>query len=136
MTPESIVNSKAVSRPISNGMRLYWFFSALIFSALLASLHWWAMAEFLYWQYPWFDIPMHYLGGVTFGVFIAALSLHRRDYIYVLLLVLVFIGWELFEFIFGVPREANYLLDTVIDLAMDTLGALTVYIVARKTLWH
>mgnify|MGYP003450812586 FL=1 len=79
---------------------------------------------------------MHYLGGVTLSVCLTAVLLHRRDYVYVSLLAAVFVGWEIFELIFGIPREANYPLDTILDLVMDTLGALTVYLVARKTLWR
>lgn len=125
-----------MSRPISNGMRLHWLFASLTFGVLLAVLHAWAMSDFLYWRYQWLDIPMHYLGGVTFGVFIAALLLHKRMRIYVGTLTLIFIGWEVFEFMFGLPREANYLLDTLIDIVMDILGAITVYIIARKTIWR
>ena len=120
----------------SRNMRLPWLFAALVLSALLASLQWWAVSDFLYWRYVWFDIPMHYLGGVTSAVFVTAFLLHRRDYAYAALLTAIFIGWEIFEFVFGLPREANYPLDTATDLVMDTLGAVTVYLVARMTLWR
>ena len=120
----------------SPNMRLPWLFAALVLSAILALFQWWAVTEFLYWRYPWSDIPMHYLGGVTLSVCLTAVLLHRRDYVYVSLLAAVFVGWEIFELIFGIPREANYPLDTILDLVMDTLGALTVYLVARKTLWR
>ncbi len=120
----------------SENMRLPWLLAALILSALLATLHWWALSDFLYWHYMWFDIPMHYLGGAVSAVFVFGFLLHKRVYVSVALLVLIFIGWEVFEFVFGLPVEANYPLDTAIDLVMDTLGALTVYAVARKTLWR
>lgn len=79
---------------------------------------------------------MHYLGGVTSAVCVSAFLLHRRDRTFIFLLTLIFIGWEVFEFVFGVAHKANYPLDTVIDLILDTLGALTVYAIARKTLWR
>jgi hypothetical protein len=51
-------------------------------------------------------------------------------------LVVAFIAWEVFEYIFGLPKEANYPLDTGIDLVMDGLGALVAYAIARKTIWR
>ena len=79
---------------------------------------------------------MHYLGGITLAVFSAALLMHHRPRAFVGLLVVLFIGWEIFEYVFGIQRESNYPLDTVIDLVMDTLGALTVYVIGRLTVWR
>lgn len=117
-------------------MRLPWLIASLCLSTLLAFLHIWATNDFFYWKYAWFDILMHYLGGVTSAVFVSAFLLHKRDYLFIPLLVLIFIGWEVFEYIFGLPVEANYPVDTALDLLMDTLGAVTVYLIAQKTLWR
>lgn len=116
-------------------MRSRWLLAALILSAALAALHIWAMVDFLYWRHIWFDIPMHYLGGLTSAVFVIGFLLHKRPWITAALLLAIFIGWEVFEFVFGLPRESNYAFDTVIDLVMDTLGAASAYLVAKKTLW-
>ena len=117
-------------------MRVYWLLGALIISSILASLHYVAMADFLYWRYQWLDVPMHYLGGVTIAVFLVGFLYTKRVTRFFSLFALLVIGWEVFEYVFGIPREANYLRDTVYDLLMDTLGAFTVYAIARKTLWR
>lgn len=117
-------------------MRFHWLIATVFLSALLAGLQWWAVSDFLYWRYEWFDIPMHYLGGVTSAAFVTAVLMHRRDTLFIVCLIAIFVGWEIFELVFGLPREANYPLDTASDLFMDTLGALTVYWIARKTIWR
>lgn len=116
--------------------RAYWFIAALILSAALALLNFWALDQYLYWKNVWFDIPMHFLGGLTIGVFAAALVYRFRPWFFVLLSTVAFVGWEVFEYLFGIPKEANYVFDTSLDLLMDALGALIVYGVARATLWR
>lgn len=103
-----------------------------------------ANIKFLYWELWWFDIMMHFLGGM----FVAAASLYlyyHSSYItplhkgafFVLvfsLMAATFIGvlWELFEYSLELIRgEVNSVLfprltlsDTLGDLVMDMLGAL------------
>lgn len=116
-------------------MRLTWFFAALILSALLALLEGWAVENFIFWRLEWFDVPMHYLGGLTLGTFAVAFWHRHRPTVFALSLIVAFVAWEVFEYIFGLPREANYAFDTALDLVMDTLGALTAYGIARISLW-
>lgn len=117
-------------------MRIQWLSCALILSALLALLEFLAVANYLFWRYTWFDIPMHFLGGATIAVFLVALLMHFRPRVFLLGMFVVAIGWEIFEYLFGFPREANYYFDTALDLLMDTLGGVVVYIVARLTVWR
>lgn len=117
-------------------MRMYWFGTALILSALLATLHLWAFEEFLYWRYVWFDILMHFLGGLALGVFLAAFLNAWRPMLFLVACTAILTGWELFEYLLGFPREANYVFDTALDLLMGTLGMLLAYGVARFTLWR
>lgn len=117
-------------------MRFAWFLAALLLSLALALLQQWAVADYLYWRYEWFDIIMHFLGGLAIAAILVALLTKFRPASFVLLLAVVFLGWEVFEYVFGIPRETNYLFDTSLDLLMDSLGALLVYIVARFTLWR
>lgn len=117
-------------------MRLPWLLAALVLSALLSYLHHIALVDFLYWRYEWFDIPMHYLGGVTLGVFLVALSPKYRPRSYMTAIAVLLIGWEAFEYLFGMPREQNYAFDTALDLLMGTLGAATTYAAARLSLWR
>jgi hypothetical protein len=117
-------------------MRIYWLLAALVLSALLSALNWWASVDFLYWRYEWFDLPMHFLGGLALGVFIIVLLGTFRPRLFLIGITAVAIGWEIFEYVFGLPREANYVLDTKIDLLMDALGATVAYSIARLTLWR
>ncbi len=117
-------------------MRLQWLSYAFVLSLVLALLQAWALAEFLYWRYAWFDIPMHFLGGAAIAAFLVALLMHHRLKTFVVLMIVATIGWEVFEYLFGLPRESNYALDTALDLVMDTLGALTVYTAARLSVWR
>lgn len=89
----------------------------------------------LYWIYPDFDIPMHFLGGVWLG-FVATWfgfrfklipSLNSFGYLAIIgFIVLVFgIGWEFFEYIMDIIVKSNMQpswIDTKLDLVMDLLG--------------
>lgn len=117
--------------------RLAWLFCALIVASVLAALQQWALHDFLYWRYAWFDVPMHYLGGLFSGLFVVAiLKRRRKPKTFLFSMAAVFVGWEAFEFLIGSQREANFAFDTAVDLLMDALGALTAYALARYTLWR
>lgn len=117
-------------------MRVSWLLGAFVISSLLAVLQWWAVTDFLYWQYHWFDIPMHFLGGLAIGVFLVGFLYRKRPFLFLLLFVLATVGWEVFEYYFGIPRESNYASDTMHDLIMDAVGGLIAYLVATVTLWR
>lgn len=117
-------------------MRIRWFLLALLLSAILLFLHLWASAEFLYWRYVWFDSPMHLLGGLTLGVFAAAfLNAPKPGQFFGIIIVLI-VGWEVFEYLLGFPRESNYAFDTALDLFLGMLGATFAYFAAQRSLWH
>jgi len=117
-------------------MRTRWFVLALFLASIVAGLQHWALADALYWRYVWFDIPMHYLGGLTIGALAVAFIMRYRPWIYVAAIAAIIIGWEVFEALIGSPREANYAFDTSLDLLIGTLGATTIYILARYTIWR
>jgi len=116
-------------------MRTRWLVAALLLCTVLAALEWWAVENFIFWKYVWFDLPMHFLGGLALGVLAVGIINTRNVRYFILFLLLAFVGWEVFEYVFGVPREANYAFDTSIDIVMDTLGALVAYTVAARTIW-
>ena len=60
-------------------MRLFWLFIALVSASILAYLQHWALADYLYWYYPWFDTLMHFSGGFAVGSFGIALLDTRRE---------------------------------------------------------
>jgi VanZ family protein len=102
------------------------FFLALIIAVLQQI----ALAEFLYWRWWWFDVLMHFLGGVLIGglaLLVSDVLKTPRTLTFIVLLIGIGVGWEIFERLNGLYQEAGYVVDTVTDLIMDTIGALVVY---------
>ena len=106
---------------------------------MLAVIHNIAVELYLYWSIWWLDIPVHALGGmiVALGFFamrdLRIFSNQLLRPLPVLVLVLgVALLWEVFEFAVGIPVEANYLVDTGIDIVMGLLGGITGYIVGNS----
>jgi len=113
-----------------------WLIAALIAVSLLAGLHFWALADFWYWKYRWFDTPMHILGGAAIGIFAVSLLRSYRPFFYLAIILAASLGWELFEYSAGVTRPGiDYDWDTAHDLLNDAIGAILVYVIARFTLW-
>jgi hypothetical protein len=105
----------------------------------LAVVHISATKFFLYWKYLWFDIPMHFLGGVCVALGLSALPFFRihvferfrTPLIYASVTLLVGILWEIFEVTSGIMViDETFVPDTVLDLVMDVLGGLVGYAVA------
>ena len=117
-------------------MRTYWLSTAFLLSLLIAGLQQWAVSSSLYWRYVWFDAPMHLLGGLTVGVFLVTLLRSYHPFLFIAGIAAIIVGWEVFEFAIGVPRETNYVFDTSLDILLGTCGAAIAYIIARYTLWR
>jgi len=117
-------------------MRRIWLLAALVLSGLLAYLQYWALADLLYWYYPWFDTFMHFLGGLAVATFGIAILDTRRVLVFVTIMLMVAVGWELFELGINQDRETNFVFDTSLDLLMDALGMSVAYVIARYTLWR
>ena len=112
-------------------------FALIIFVALL---HIAALELYFYWTLWWFDVLVHFLAGLWVGlgalwlIFLSGyitrfrLSHHSALFTALIPIAVVGIGWELFEVWAGVPIEKKYLSDTVVDLSMGILGALSGYI--------
>lgn len=118
-----------------------------IYVWVLALAHLLAQRLYLYWVYRWLDIPMHFLGGIWVGL--AALWLwyysglarkagatQHRPFLVALGGGLVFgFLWECSDFfiwsvIVGAFPE-NYIADTMLDIAMDVIGAAVAYLLFR-----
>ena len=85
-----------------------------------------------YWYYSitYFDMLMHFLGGVWAGLFFIYVFYVRKEVLnslfYIILFVL-FIGilWEFFEFFMGtIARDSFDTGDTLSDIFFDLLGGL------------
>jgi len=113
---------------------------------LIALLHVSAVAFFFYWTYWWFDIPMHFLGGVAVGLFSLwifgfdggkrrPLSSGRALLIALVGSLAFGLAWEYFEYANGITFNTigNYPLDTIKDLLVDVCGGYVshLYFLAR-----
>lgn len=117
-------------------MRLPWLVAALVLAALLALVHLFALAHFWYWEYPWFDVPVHFLAGSFMGTAVVGVLGRFKPKTFLLAVVVGALGWELFELLVNVEHEANFVLDTALDLLMDTLGITLAYAIARFSIWR
>ena len=117
-------------------MRLTWLIAALFLAGGLAALHAYALDTYLYWRYVWLDVPVHFLGGVTLAMLAIGLLREFRPRLFLMGMLLVIVGWEVFELFIQTTRETNFIFDTALDLLMGSLGALTAYVLARFTLWR
>src|SRR5690606_2298281 len=117
-------------------MRLAWLLAALFLASALALIQYAALEHLLYWRYIWLDTFVHFLGGLTVAVFFIGFSRTVRVRAFLLCMVAVALGWELFEFGINAEREANFGFATALDLLMDALVMSAAYILARFTLWR
>lgn len=107
-----------------------------VLATCLALIHTWALNSHLYWEYVWLDVPVHLLGGLTLSMlFIGALD-RFRPWVFVCLMALSIAGWEVFEYVLGAPREANFIFDSALDVLMGAVGGVVGYFLARYTLWR
>jgi hypothetical protein len=125
-----------------NNTLLYISFG-LIF--ILGVLHWAASMFYLYWTHAWFDNFMHFLGGLSLGLLalwvfyasglfsVSVPSLSQALIASVATVMLIGIGWEVFEYVFDLTQatEELYYMDVIHDLVADALGAMTAAFVAQ-----
>lgn len=86
----------------------------------------------LYMEYWYYDIIMHFLGGVGVGLLTLAIlnsftpNLRHRRKLVILGAFVFGLGWEVFEIIYDIAGYAlwttPYYLDTLKDLANDSIG--------------
>ena len=106
-----------------------------IFSlALLLFLHMKGMYGHWYLNFFFFDLITHFLGGV--GIALSVLYVLKNPKYIIPLTFFAGVIWELFEVYYdltGYPIVSlSYKLDTVKDIAMDILGAFTVWLVFKN----
>ena len=115
--------------------RILTLISICALAALIFVLNNMALAEYFYWQYWWYDIMMHGLGGLLIGSIVTwgllrigyAQTLPRVAFFWatVLGIVIVGVGWEIMEYTNGFfIGEVNVLADTILDIIMDIMGGI------------
>ena len=118
--------------------RNYLLNAIAILVCAIAALHFLAINYYLYWMFWWYDIILHFLGGVFSGLFVlwlryfsGYLGAHAvptlpRVFLFVGVSVLIVgIGWEVFEWVVGETfRMEGYWKDTIVDVVLDLLGGI------------
>ena len=116
---------------------IVWIF--LLLSSAFALLHSFAVQASLYWYYWWFDILMHFSGGVLITIGLHALGTFKRfnckpklKHVFWVTLAFVIV-WEIFEYNAGLyePGLAQWL-DTGYDIFNGFAGAISAYFVIKK----
>ena len=120
----------------------------MLILAVLVVLH--AVGSYYswYWVYPWFDVPVHIMSGLWIGLVflwlssvfdqINSLKEYRAKSFLVAFVSAILIGviWELVENYYQLTfiRDANYGLNTALDILNDGLGGVLAYLyfVRRK----
>ena len=125
---------------------IIWFF---IFTVFVLFIHFFLSFFNVYEIFPWFDMPIHFLGGIAVSItyFLTLKYLQRENYlrfdnlariIFVFALVsLTAVFWEFFEFsltyLTGLGFQGG-LDDTMLDLFLGMLGGLlaVIFLEIRK----
>ena len=103
-------------------------------SAGLAVTHLFAVEASLYWYYWWFDIVMHFWGGMLLGVglhILASFSLWRftpNVWQVCLGMASVIIAWEVFEYVVGLYDPNSYVVDVAKDVVVGFSGGLLAHV--------
>lgn len=125
---------------------LIWEILAL--SVVVAVLHKIALVLFLYWTVSWFDILMHFLGGLLIGLIsififfiLRFVSIPKNHILNVFIItvgsvLIVGLVWELWEVFVGLTNVLKDQVDTAIDIVMDLIGASAAFLYAKKKIWQ
>ena len=107
-------------------------------SVLFAAVHYFAMVASLYWYLWWFDVVMHFWGGILISLGVHSLAtfsrFHFKPTLVTLLFVLAFatVTWEIFEFTVGLWQPETYVVDTIQDIILGFTGGLLAHVVLLR----
>ena len=112
-----------------------WWFLGL--SVVFATTHALAVALSLYWYVPWFDSVMHAWGGglIVIGLFsFSTFSQMRRNpelIEVVVVLAIITVTWEVFEWYIGLWDPATYVVETIKDITVAAVSGIITYRILR-----
>jgi len=120
------------------------FLAILVF--LIVALHAAAIFLHLYWTLWWYDIIVHFLGGLFTGLLVLWLRFFSGYFgaeafpagqsvlLFALAATLVVgIGWEIFERIFGNTWSVEgYYMDTTLDIIFDFIGGACAFVFFKR----
>ncbi len=115
---------------------IVWIF--LLISGAFATVHRLAVETSLYWYYSWFDIIMHLWGGalIVLGVFalcsLKHVPLKPTTFIITTTLLILIVGWEVFERMAGLYEPSTYIYDVSKDIIVGITGGAIGYLFAIK----
>lgn len=133
---------------LNNISRRTFLWPMVFVGILVAVLHQLAIVFSLYWSIEWFDILMHFLGGLWVGFF-ALLVFFSSGIIKVtenvrnagmIFLVVIFsvlvvgLTWELWELFVGLSDQIADRSDTILDVVMDSIGGVVAFYYGNKKL--
>jgi len=107
----------------------------LLLSLAFAVTHLVATAGSLYWYYWWFDILMHFWGGLLLGLGVHALcrlksvSVRTTWFVVAVTITAAAISWELFEWFTGLYNPIRYTMDTTQDVLLGFGGGLLAHFI-------
>ena len=116
------------------------FKEMFILLAMVGVLNYVAVVYHLYWSVYEFDSVVHFLGGATlsafflwlyfFSGFFSPKNRSLKNFLLIAIIGMIFIAvsWEIFELFLGenVLQKSEYAYDTMMDLIMDFLGAVSI----------
>ena len=108
----------------------------VVLLVVVAGLHGMATLRHWYWLYGWFDLIVHFLGGLwaalatvwaarALGIWTPS-QVPRNAWAWIFgATLLTGLAWEVYEYLVGMVfvDTGGYVEDTLADLAMDLLGA-------------
>ncbi|MEI6042043.1 MAG: hypothetical protein WCQ00_00545 [bacterium] len=112
-------------------MRTKFYFSLFV-AFFIITVNYYANFYQVYWLFPWFDIPMHILGGIMVGLFVQTGIEHfnnrkiNKNRVLLVFLGAIAVGvfWECVEWYFRITDGLGPLsrIDTIKDVIDDIIG--------------
>jgi hypothetical protein len=118
----------------------------LVLSAVFAISHIYALYFSLYWTTAWFDVYMHFFGGVLgvlmtiyflYKIGISPSTIPQKIFLFLFVVISVFavaVVWELWEIYVGFIDPFLDFKDSIADLILGTFGAIIGFIYYDKKL--
>ena len=117
------------------------FIVSLITIFIIAVLHYLAFKYYWYWNFSWFHLIMHLLGGFWFTLttfwflirlnYVNTIVKHKRRFFVIMIVSVVVVGlsWEIFEILSGFTsiKESGYLNSLMNDLVSNFIGGFVAY---------
>ena len=113
---------------------------------IIAALQFTAISFHLYWTFWWYDIILHFLGGIFVGLLIlwfrffsGYFGVHQHTsevstfFFIVIATLIVGVGWEAFERALGQTWSVEgYYVDTILDVIFDLIGSVVAFYFFRS----